>query len=288
MEIVKLDQRDFPVKLKKIKDSPKQLYYIGNINLLYQDSFAIVGTRRITDYGIKICKEFSKEFSLRNIPIVSGMAIGIDTIAHKTAIEYGGGTIAVLGGGLERIFPIQNYDLFRRIIESGGLVVSEYENDVKPNKTTFPQRNRIVTAISEGVLVIEAAARSGTSITANHAWKQGKKVFAIPGRIDNSLGVGVNILIKKGAILTTSIEDILMNYPQFMNKKRKTDSSKKIKKEYKKIYQVLNESASTIDDLIYQTDYKISDLSKILSNMQIEKIIIQDMGVYKINEEFSQ
>ncbi len=287
MEILKLEPKDFPIKLQKIKDSPKQLYYIGNISLLYQDSFAIVGTRKITDYGVKICKAFSKEFSLRDIPIVSGMAIGTDTIAHKTAIEYGGGTIAVLGGGLERIFPVQNYDLFRRIIENGGLVLSEYENNVKPNKTTFPQRNRIVTAISEGVLVIEAAYRSGTSITANHAWKQEKKVFAIPGKIDSSLGIGTNILIKQGAILTTTISDILINYPQFMNKKRKSNPSKKIKKEYKKIYQILTESASSIDDLICQTDYKITDLLKILSNMQIENIIIQDMGVYKINEEFS-
>ncbi len=287
MEILKLEKKDFPLKLQKIKDPPKQLYYIGNINLLYQDSFAIVGTRRITDYGVKICKVFSKEFSLRDIPIVSGMAIGTDTIAHKTALEYGGGTIAVLGGGLERIFPIQNYDLFKRIIENGGLVVSEYENNVKPNKTTFPQRNRIVTAIAEGVLVIEAAYRSGTSITANHAWKQEKKVFAIPGKIDNSLGVGTNILIKQGAILTTTISDILINYPQFMDKKRKSNPSLKIKKEYKKIYQILNESASSIDELICQTDYKIADLLKILSNMQIENVIIQDMGVYKINEKFS-
>lgn len=287
MKILKLEQKDFPVKLKKIKDSPKQLYYIGNINLLYQDSFAIVGTRRITDYGIKICKKFSKELSLRDIPIVSGMAIGTDTIAHKTAIDYGGGTIAVLGGGLERIFPIQNYNLFKRIIENGGLVVSEYEKDVEPNKTTFPKRNRIVSAISEGVLVIEAAYRSGTSITANYAWKQEKKVFAIPGKIDNSLSIGVNILIKQGAILTTSIEDILINYPQFMDRKRKNEPLKNIKKEYKKIYQILSESACSIDNLIYQTDYKITDLLKILSNMQIERIIIQDIGVYKINEELS-
>lgn len=287
MKILKLEQKDFPLKLKQIKKTPKQLYYIGNINLLFQECFAIVGSRRISDYGIKICRKFSKELSLRDIPIVSGMAIGTDTIAHKTALEYGGGTIAVLGGGLERIFPIQNYDLFKRIIENGGLVVSEYENDVKPNKTTFPQRNRIITAISEGVLVIEAAYRSGTSITANHAWKQGKKVFAIPGNLDNSLGIGVNILIKQGAILTTSIEDILINYPQFINKKRKNETQKNIKKEYKKIYQILSRSPSSIDDLICQTNFKITELLKILSNMQIEKIIIQDMGVYKINEEFS-
>lgn len=284
MKILKLEQKEFPNKLKEINNSPKQLYYLGNIELLYQDCFAVVGTRRITDYGIKNCKYFSKELALRNIPIVSGMAIGTDTVAHKTALEYGGTTIAVLGGGLERIFPEENCELFKEIIENGGLVVTEYENNVKADKYKFPQRNRIVTAISEGVLVIEAAYRSGTSITAKYAVEQGKRVFAIPGKLDNSFGVGVNKLIKEGAILTTEIEDILTSYPQFLNKKRKSESQKKIKKEYRKIYNILSDSDSSIDDLILQTDYKIQDLLKILSNMQIENIISMEMGVYKLNE----
>lgn len=286
MKVLKLEQKDFPIKLQQIENSPKQLYYIGNIDLLYQDCFAIIGTRRITNYGIRNCKEFSKEIALRDIPIVSGMAIGTDTVAHKTAIEYGGSTIAVLGGGLERIFPKQNYELFNQIVEKGGLVITEYENDVEPDKTKFPQRNRIVSAISEGVLIVEAACRSGTSITAKYARQQGKKIFAIPGKLDNSFGVGVNKLIKEGAILTTEIEDILVNYPQFMNKKRKDEVQKEIKKEYKKIYKILNREDCTIDDLINQTDYEIKQLLKILSNMQIENIIIQEMGVYKINERF--
>lgn len=286
MKVLKLEQKDFPTKLQQIENSPKQLYYIGNIDLLYQDCFAIIGTRRITNYGIRNCKEFSKEIALRDIPIVSGMAIGTDTVAHKTAIEYGGSTIAVLGGGLERIFPKQNYELFNQIVEKGGLVITEYENDVEPDKTKFPQRNRIVSAISEGVLIVEAAYRSGTSITAKYARQQGKKIFAIPGKLDNSFGAGVNKLIKEGAILTTEIEDILVNYPQFMNKKRKDEVQKEIKKEYKKIYKILNREDCTIDDLINQTDYEIKQLLKILSNMQIENIIIQEMGVYKINERF--
>lgn len=286
MKVLKLEQKDFPIKLQQIENSPKQLYYIGNIDLLYRDCFAIIGTRRITNYGIRNCKEFSKEIALRDIPIVSGMAIGTDTVAHKTALQYGGSTIAVLGGGLERIFPKQNYELFNQIVEKGGLVITEYENDVEPDKTKFPQRNRIVSAISEGVLIVEAACRSGTSITAKYARQQGKKIFAIPGKLDNSFGVGVNRLIKEGAILTTEIEDILVNYPQFMNKKRKDEVQKEIKKEYKKIYKILNREDCTIDDLINQTDYEIKQLLKILSNMQIENIIIQEMGVYKINERF--
>ncbi len=284
MEILKLEAKDFPLKLKNIKNSPKQLYYIGNISLLYKDCFAIVGTRRITDYGIRNCKEFSKELALRDIPIVSGMAIGTDAVAHKTALDYGGSTIAVLGSGLEKVFPKENYNLFNRIIENGGLVISEYEKNVEANKTTFPQRNRIVSAISEGILVVEAAYRSGTSITARYAKEQEKLVFAIPGRLNNSFGIGVNNLIKEGAVLTTKIEDILINYPQFINKKRKSECQNKIKKEYKKVYQVLSKTECTIDNLITQTNYEIKELLKILSSMQIENIITQEMGVYKINE----
>lgn len=270
--------------MKSIKNPPKQLYYLGNINLLYEDSFAIVGTRRITSYGRKNCIEFSKELVLRDIPIVSGMAIGTDTVAHKTALDYKGKTIAVLGGGLKRIFPIENYKLFEQIVANGGLVITEYENEVKATKEKFPQRNRIISGISEGVLVIEAAYRSGTSITVKYAKQEEKKVFAIPGKLDNSFGVGVNKMIKEGAILTTCIEDILVNYPQFMNKKRKTEAKKCIKKEYEKIYKILKTGEHTIDELMEKTNYSIKDIFKLLSCMEIENIIIKEMGVYKIYE----
>ena len=175
-----IEQKDYPDKLKRIKDPPKVLYAIGNIELLFEDSFAIIGTRKITDYGKKNCEYFSKEFAFRKIPIVSGMAIGTDSIAHITAIEYNSPTIAVLGSGFKYIYPEENKTLFENIIEKNGLVITEYEENIMPNKRNFPKRNRIISALSEGVLVIEAAYRSGTSITAKMAFKQGKKVFAVP------------------------------------------------------------------------------------------------------------
>lgn len=282
MKICTLIPKQFPEKLLKIEKPPKQLYYIGNINLLYEESFAVVGTRRITRYGIKNCKNFTKELVLRNIPIVSGMAIGTDAIAHKTALNYKGKTIAVLGSGLERIFPTENYNLFEEIISNGGLVISEYENNIKAQSNQFLQRNRIVTAISEGVLVIEAGYRSGTSVTVKYAKKQGKHVFAIPGNLDNPFGIGVNRMIKEGAILTTCIEDILINYPQFMNRKWKEVS--RIKKEYKKIYGILEDGECTIDELLEKTKYNIKEIIKVLSSMELDNIVINEMGVYKINE----
>lgn len=284
MKICTLISKQFPEKLLKIKNPPKQLYYVGNINLLYEESFAVVGTRRITKYGIKNCRNFTKELVLRNIPIVSGMAIGTDTIAHKTALNYKGKTIAVLGSGLERIYPAQNYKLFEEIISNGGLVITEYEKNVEAKSNQFPQRNRIVTAISEGVLVIEAGYRSGTAITAKYAKQQGKLVFAIPGNLDNLYGVGVNKMIKEGAILTTCIEDILNNYPQFMNRKWKELSRIRIKKEYEKIYKILENGECTIDELLEKSKYNIKEIIKVLSSMELDNIVINEMGVYKINE----
>lgn len=287
-KIFKLTQDEFPDKLKKIENSPKQLYLIGNKDLLFEDCFGIVGTRKITDYGIQNCEFFTRELVFRNIPIVSGMAIGTDSVAHKTCLEYSGKTIAVLGSGFDNIFPEENLDLFEKIIGSGGLVVTEYENDVKPLKENFPQRNRIVTALSEGILVVEAAFRSGTSITVNNAKKQGKKVFAIPGKLDSCVGVGVNKMIKQGAILTTDIQDIISSFPQFEHRlrksvNRKASKSVKINEEYRNMYEILEKKSMSIEELIQETDLSFKEVIKLLTKMEIEGIIEQDLiGTYKI------
>lgn len=278
-------KEEFPEKLKIIKNSPEKLYAIGNINLIYEKSFAIVGSRKISNYGIENCKKFAKELVLRDIPIVSGMAIGTDTIAHQTALEYNGKTIAVLGSGFKKIYPESNLKLFNNIIENNGLIITEYEENVEPLKENFPKRNRIITALSEGVLVIEAAYRSGTSITAKNAKEQGKKVFAIPGKIDNKLGVGVNRLIKEGAILTTCIDDIIENYDDFKVRKRKEIFEKKmfIKKEYRSYYYLLKEKPMSMDEIILKLDIELSDGIKIITNMELENLIYQDIsGKYRI------
>lgn len=173
----------YPENLRKIKNPPLKLYYKGNINLLSEKGIAIIGTRKITEYGRKIAKEFAKEIALRDIVVISGMAIGVDSVAHKEALNVNGKTIAVLGSGFSHIYPSENMDLFDNIIENGGLVISEFDNNVKPESSNFIKRNRIVSGLSECVLVIESAFRSGTSITASIAWEQGKNVYAIPREI---------------------------------------------------------------------------------------------------------
>lgn len=278
----------FPAKLKNIKNPPKKLYILGNEKLLYENCFGIVGSRKITEYGIKNCEYFTKEIVLRDIPTVSGMAIGTDSIVHKTTLEYSGKTIAVLGSGFRNIYPEKNIILFNEIIAKDGLVVTEYELDEKPKKENFPKRNRIITALSEGILVIEAAYRSGTSITANKAIEQGKKVFAVPSSLDNYLGVGVNNLIKKGAILTTNINDIIEHYPQFIIKMRKTIYKKdniclKIKDEYKEIYNILKNKPLFLEEI--KTKLETKELLIMLTNMELDGLIKQEAdGKYILKE----
>ena len=283
-KILKINDELYPKKLKNIKNPPKKLYYIGNIELFKEPIFAVIGTRHITDYGREIAKIFTNELA-EEFVIISGMAVGTDTVAHKSTLEVKGKTIAVLGSGFNNIFPKENISLFNEIIHTGGLILTEYSPSVKPKSQNFPARNRIVSGLSDGVLVIEAAYRSGTSITASLAKEQGKRVFAIPGRLDSKYGVGVNKLIQEGAILVTEIGDIMKHYPQIMSKKWKSIyKEREIKEEYKKIFNLLEEGPKGLEELIIKIENKtIREIINILSKMELEEIIKQEIGVgYKI------
>lgn len=183
MNFIDFDDERYPDTLRKINNPPKRLYYKGDINLLKSDSIAVIGSRDITDYGKNIEKDFVKDIALRDIVVVSGMAIGADRIAHEETLNCGGKTIAVMGTGFNHIYPVQNVDIYNRILEESGLIITEYQDDVKFISSNFPRRNRIISGLAKTVLVIEAEYRSGTSITAKLAWKQGKPVYAIPRKI---------------------------------------------------------------------------------------------------------
>lgn len=289
MQEITINDDRFPEKLRKIKNPPAKLYAIGNIDLLNKPSLAIVGTRHITEYGVKNCEYFAEKMVEKDIPVVSGMAIGTDSVAHKTVLKYGGETIAVLGGGLDCIFPKQNSGLFENIINGDGLVITEYPPDVMAKSERFLERNRIVSGLSEGVLIIEAAYRSGTSVTAKLAYRQGKVVMALPGRLDNSYGVGVNKLIQEGAKLVTNIEDVLVNFPQFTNKLGKNHLEKQIsfwdvKEEYKEIVNILKNKTLSMEEIVQSTKEKdLRQTLNLLINMELEGILTQEMGVgYKL------
>lgn len=207
---VSMKSKYYPERLRNISSSPKRLFCLGNINLLnYNKNIAIIGSRNFSKYGERATKEFTYGLANEGICIVSGFAKGIDSIAHKACLDAKGKTIAVLGSGLNVIYPKENMHLFNDIIKNDGLIISEYPLDVKPQKQHFPARNRIISGLSDGILVIEAKERSGTNITVDFALEQGKDVFVIPGSIYSKTSDGTNFLIKEGAIPVTSYKDIL-------------------------------------------------------------------------------
>ncbi len=276
---IEINSKEYPKSLLNISNPPKILYALGNIELLYKPSIAIVGSRKISDYGIKNCRYFAKGLAIRNIPIVSGMAIGSDSIAHLEAIKLNAPTIAVLGTGFNNIFPKENISLMHSIIEKNGLILTECESDVDFNSKNFPKRNRIISGLALGVLVIEAAYRSGTSITVNFAKKQGKKVFAVPGRLDLKNGIGVNNFIKNGAQMVTCVEDIINYFFEFKSKVLPEDKKTipKVKNNYSEILSLLEEEKN-IEELMWITKKSRNELLKILVNLQSKGLIKQEFG----------
>lgn len=178
IEEITIDSKEYPEKLKNIYDPPRKIYLIGNKSLLYQKGIAIVGARDATQYGKKIAYNLAKELSEQNIVIISGLALGIDSYAHTGTVQ--GRTIAVLGSGIDNIYPKENIGLAREIIKNKGCIISEYSLGTKPERLHFPQRNRIISGLSDGVVVVEASKKSGALITAEFALEQGKEVFAVP------------------------------------------------------------------------------------------------------------
>ncbi len=208
VEVIDIFDASYPHLLKEIPSPPLLLYAKGNIQLLSAQSIAVVGTRLPSQYGKTMAFDFSRELSLAGLAIVSGLARGIDTYAHKGALETGGLTVAVLGSGLNHVYPHQNRELASEIFKK-GLLVSEYPLNTMPLPENFPRRNRIISGLSKGVVVVEAASRSGALITANFAVNQNREVFAVPGPVGRGQNKGTHSLIKEGAMLVDSVEDIL-------------------------------------------------------------------------------
>ena len=207
IKIININEREYPQALKEIYDPPISLYVKGNIEKLNNKNIGIVGCRECTTYGKKSAEYFSYNLSKQNINIVSGLAKGIDSYAHLGSLNTGN-TIAVLGNGLDIIYPKENLELANEIIKRGGTIISEYPCGTKPDKMKFPARNRIISGISSGIIVIEAKEKSGTLITVDFALEQGRDVFVVPGNINSINSVGTNDLIKQGARLVTTYEDI--------------------------------------------------------------------------------
>ena len=208
IEIVSINEKEYPENLKQIYDPPISLYIRGNKEILNQKNMAIVGCRNCSEYGKKATKYFAYQLAKDKFNIVSGLARGVDSYAHLATLCAKGKTIAVLGNGLDQIYPKENIRLANEILKNGGAIISEYPLGTKPEKMNFPARNRIISGMSNGVIVVEAKEKSGSLITADFALEQGREVYAVPGNINSVNSVGTNFLIKQGAKIVTHYSDI--------------------------------------------------------------------------------
>lgn len=281
---ITIENEKYPYQLRRIKNPPQQLYLKGNIELLNKNIISIIGSRSCTEKGRKLAKKFASELSDQGIVIASGMAKGIDSMAHKATLNAEGKTIAVLGSGLHHIFPKENQKLYNEILENDGLIISEYSPETKPASNLFLERNRIVSGISIGILVIEAAYRSGTSVTAKFAKEQNKKIFVLPHEIDESHGVGTNQLIRKGAILVTSTKEIIeefafLNYKEIEKTEERADK-KIVNKEYKEIYELIANGVNTINEIYRKSNKPMSEVNRILFMLEVEEYITKTKEGY--------
>lgn len=203
-------EEDYPNNLRELYDRPNILYYKGNLPKNDRYSVAIVGSRRCSDYGRHVAMELSRKLSEHNVNVISGLAMGIDTEAHKGAVYSGGRTYAVLAGGVDRCYPAGNYNLYMDIIRNGG-IISEYPEDTLTVPGMFPMRNRIISGLSDAVIIVEAGEKSGSLITAACALEQNRTVYAVPGRIGDPMGKGCNELIAQGAVVITDYNTVLQD-----------------------------------------------------------------------------
>ena len=276
---LRLTDEGYPTNLKYIYDPPPTLYIKGNIIPQDNIAIAIVGSRQASYYGLKNAQELAFELALKNITIISGLARGVDSAAHRGALKAKGRTIAVLGSGLNMIYPVENKGLAEEISQNGA-VISEFSQDTPPHRQNFPRRNRIISGLSLGVLVVEAAKRSGALITVGFALEQGREVFALPGKIDSFTSQGTHDLIKQGAKLVESTEDIIEELePLRSSQTNQTRSESKTKiepnlpQEQKQVYSCLSCEPLHIDELAQKANLSYGRLLTCLLKLEYKKLV---------------
>ena len=268
---------NYPKLLKQIYDPPTVIYFKGQLKD-EEKTLAVVGTRKITGYGRAVTEKFVRGLVAAGLTIVSGLAKGVDSQAHLSTIKSGGRTIAVLGGGLNYIYPPENRSLAEQIVESGGAVMSEFPPDYPSLPGNFPSRNRIISGLSQGVLVVEAAEDSGSLITARLALEQGREVFAVPGPITSNLSKGPIDLIKEGARVVMNAEEILdeLGINQVQSSKIKV-SNEDLSKDEAQILDILENEQLHIDEICRKLDLSAAKVSGTLLKMEISGLV-QNLG----------
>lgn len=275
----------FPPQLMQLPDPPICIYVKGELSSYSFDSdlyFAIVGTRNPTFYGEQVARKFAYELAQEDMIIVSGLALGIDAIAHTAALDAGKRTIAFLGCGVDIPYPPSNRSLYHRIIEKGGLVISEVPPDMRVMRGLFVQRNRLISGLSKGILVAEGLKDSGSLITARFAAEQGKDVFAPPAPITSEYSEAPNILIKEGAKLVTSTNDILEEYSMSLRNQKLEDVLDKLSDEEKSIYTLLMSQPLGPDEIARTLEKPVYQVLTVLSALELRGVIESKGSIYTI------
>lgn len=278
--------KNYPGILKEVYDCPAILYIKGDAKVLGTPALGVVGSRKYSNYGKTNSYKLSKECAESGLTIISGLALGIDAFAHQATLDANGKTVGVLGCGLDNIYPVSNFHLGQEIIEKGGAIVSEFPIGVPPMKQNFPARNRIIAGLSRGVLVIEAAEKSGALITAYQAVEYNREVFALPGNIDNENSVGTNTLIQQGAKLVITVDDILkeLNIEKVNNHQKMKEFIPESEDE-KIIIEVLSGKDCLIDELIRQSNLNIVAVNSTLTILEMKGVVINlGGGCYRLSK----
>lgn len=270
---------EYPEPLKKIHDPPLALYVRGQLEAKDKHAVAIIGTRRATHYGMTVADRLAYQLARVGFTVVSGLARGIDTAAHKGALKAGGRTIAVIGSALDCLYPSENAELADAIAKNGA-VISEYPLGRPPDKTTFPYRNRIVSGLSMGVVVVEAPRGSGALHTVDQALEQGRAVFAVPGRIDTPSSKGAHLLLKNGARLVDDVDDILQEFEFLIPPEKKREASKldarpevSLSPDEQAVVRALWEGSLDLDALARKASLKVAKVSALLIGLEMKRVV---------------
>ncbi|OIN89839.1 DNA protecting protein DprA [Candidatus Beckwithbacteria bacterium CG1_02_47_37] len=281
-EIKSLNSQAWPKGLGRVTPKIKQLYYRGNWDSkLFTKAVAVVGARRMTKYGEVMTRKIVAGLVEAGYTIVSGFMYGVDTMAHKTCLDNKGRTVAVLGSGLDCLTPAENDNLYSQILESGGLVISEFQAKQEAKLWTFPYRNRIVVGLSRALVVVEAGEKSGSLVTANWAFKQKKPVLAVPGAVTSSLSVGTNWLIKNGAKLATDANDVLAVLGE-NNRVKWKGRTLPLSGEEKAVVELLRREEMDADEICRKLNKPVSVVSILLSNLGLKGVIEESGGKFMV------
>lgn len=282
-QIITINDEDYPKLLKQIYDPPPVLYVLGDIDTFKYNAIAIVGTRKATSYGKKVAEDFGRELASMEINVVSGMARGIDSYAHKGATDAGGPTTAVLGCGIDIVYPPENISLMKKILRY-GCVVTSFPMGMRPFSGNFPARNRIISGLSLGTLVVEAAEKSGSLITADFSLEQGREVFAIPGSIYCPYARGTHKLIKQGAKLAENVEDIInelcLTDEPLLGKKIPNRPSAKLSDDERALLDLIDFQPVHLEQLVHEVKKPPSEVKSIVVRLELKGLITTLPGGY--------